>query len=213
MPINVAITDDHLIAINGIRMMLADYAEINVIAAYTTGSALLDGLKQQQPDVLLLDILLPDQSGHELAPIITKLYPEIRIVVITSLDAPAIVKSMLHYGCTGYLLKGTDQATLIKAIEHAYRREEFVEPSLKEMLLQNMLRHQKRATNIPLELTKREKEVLELIVAGDTTQEIADKLFISPRTAETHRLTLLKKLDVKNTAGLVRMAIMLGLVE
>lgn len=213
MPIKVAITDDHLIAINGIRTMLADFPEVEVTAFYTTGAALLEGLQKEQPDVLLLDILLPDQSGHELAPIVGRLYPDVRIVVITSLDAPAIVKSMLHHGCKGYLLKGADQATLFKAVQAAYNNEQFIEPSLKDMLLQNMLGNQKRASNVPLELTRREKEVLQLIVAGDTTQEIADKLFISPRTAETHRLTLLKKLDVKNTAGLVRMAITLGLVD
>ncbi len=117
----------------------------------------------------------------------------------------------MHHGCTGYLLKGTSRETLIDAIHHAYRWEEFIEPSLKKMIL-NIPKAQKYSSVIPLDLTKREKEILQLIVAGDTTQEIADKLFISARTAETHRLTLLKKLDVKNTAGLVRMAIVLGIV-
>jgi len=210
--IKIAIADDHPIAVNGINMMLSGQADISIETCYATGQALLDGLAVQQPDVLLLDILLPDYNGNELAAIIAKQYPEVRIVVLTSLDAPAMVKSMLHHGCIAYLLKGTDQATLITAIQHAYRREEFLEPSLKEHLMQSMLKPQK-SNSVPYTLTKREDEVLQLIVKGDTTQEIAKQLSISSRTAETHRLALLKKLYAKNSAELVGIALRLGLAE
>lgn len=210
MPIRIAITDDHPLAINGIKMMLGDEPELKVTATYATAKELLKGLKTNQPDVLLLDIKLPDQPGNEVAAHIIKHYPELRIVVLTSLDAPAVVKNMMQLGCIGYLLKGADKATLVQAIRKANDWEEFIEPSLKKHILQNTLN--KHITQLSLELTKREIEVLKLIVTGDTTAEIAEKLFISPRTAETHRLTLLKKLDVKNTAGLVRMAFTLGIV-
>ncbi|KAA5536131.1 response regulator transcription factor [Taibaiella lutea] len=212
-PIKIAIVDDHPLAVNGIRMMLAEQKDMEVRNAYHSGKDLLEGLAAEQPDILLLDVLLPDFSGHELAAIIVKQYPEIRMVALTSLDAPAMVKSMLYNGCIGYLLKGTDQQTLITAIHHAYNKEEFIEPSLKEHLLQNMFKPQKAGLNIPYELTKREQEILQLIVQGNTTQEIADKLSISPRTAETHRLTLLKKMYAKNTAELVGIAVRLGLAE
>ncbi|XZF16237.1 response regulator [Chitinophagaceae bacterium MMS25-I14] len=212
MPIQVVITDDHPLAVSGIQRMLEDQHDITVSATYHTAAQLIEGLRQHQPDVLLLDILLPDQPGHELVPQIVKNYPDIQIVALTSLDAPALVKSMLYHGCKGYLLKGTDQETLVAAIRSAHEGVEFLEPSLRDYLLPNTARLQRRELT-PLDLTRREKEVLQLIVAGNTTQEIADKLFISPRTAETHRLTLLKKLDVKNTAGLVRMAIISGLAE
>ena len=193
-------------------MMLSEQDDMQIINTYATGKSLLEGLSGDAPDVILLDVLLPDYSGHELASKISKLYPNIKIVALTSLDAPAMVKSMLYNGCIAYLLKGTDQETLISAIRHAFRGEEFVEPSLKEHLLQNIFKPQK-GTNIPYELTKRESEILQLIVKGDTTQEIADKLSISPRTAETHRLTLLKKMYAKNTAELVGIALRLGLAE
>lgn len=210
MQIRVAIADDHPLAIAGISMMLNIQQEIKIVAAYNTAAALMEGLRNDQPDVLLLDIRLPDQSGHEVAAVIAKTYPDVRIVVLTSLDAPNIAKGMIEQGCLGYLLKDTSKETLITAIHHAYRWESFIEPSIKQHMLWGVLK--KEQPGICLELTKREKEVLELIVNGDTTQQMADKLFISPRTAESHRLTLLKKLDVKNTAGLVRMATMLGLV-
>lgn len=211
--IKIAIVDDHPLAVNGISMMLSGQQDMEITATFNTGAALLEGLTTNQPDVLLLDVLLPDQSGNELAARIAKSYPTIRMIALTSLDAPAMVKSMLFNGCIAYLLKGTDQSTLITAIHHAYRGAEFIEPSLKEHLVQNMLRQQKSSVAIPYELTKREQEVLQLIVKGDTTQEIAGKLSISPRTAETHRLALLKKLYAKNVAELVGIAIRLGLVE
>ncbi len=205
--INVNITDDHPLAINGICMMLEDEPDICVTNTYTTAAALKKGMALQQPDVLLLDVKLIDEPGTEVAAYITRVYPEVRVVALTSLDAPAVVKNMMRNGCIGYLLKGTDRVTLIETIRKAYYWEESLDPAL-HMHIHKVLSPQ---NELP-ELTKREKEILQLIVAGDSTQEIAEKLFISPRTAETHRLTLLKKLDVKNTAGLVRMALTLGLV-
>ncbi len=210
MIIKVDITDDHPLAINGIRMMLEGEPDIQVKATYPTGAALIEGLALQQPDVLLLDVKLPDQPGPEVAAAIVKAYPEVRIVALTSLDAPAVVKNMMGNGCIGYLLKGTDRATLLEAIRKAYYWEEFIDPGLRQHLRLNIPRF--GTGDLLPELTKREKEILQLIVAGDSTMAIAEKLFISHRTAETHRLTLLKKLDVKNTAGLVRIALTLGLV-
>jgi len=213
MQIRVAIADDHPLALSGIRSMLSTYAQINVTATYLTGNALLEGLKEDQPDVLLLDVLIPDRSGKELAPIITEAYPQVRMIALTSLDSPAVVKSMMQRGCLGYLLKDTDEETLVAAIEHVYRGLEFIEPSLKEYMIQNMLRYRKTGQQVMPELTTREKEVLRLIVAEHTTQEIADKLFISFRTAENHRYSILQKLDVKNTAGLVKLAMQMGLLD
>jgi DNA-binding NarL/FixJ family response regulator len=212
MPISVAITDDHPLAISGIKSMLLPFKHINTEATYHSGNALLEGLAIRQPDVLLLDIMLPDISGKELAPIISKTYPKIGIIALTSLDAPAVVKMMLKKGCLGYLLKDTDEQTLVTAIEEVNEGHEYLEPSLKEHLLQNFIKNQKTASSILPEITQREKEILQLIVEEYTTQEISDKLFISFRTVENHRYSLLQKLEVKNTAGLVRVAITHGLI-
>lgn len=212
MPIQVAIIDDHPLAIEGIRMMFSGVPDIDVVAGYTTYAALKEGLTLSKPDVLLLDILLPDGQGNEIAAFVSKNYPSVRMIALSSLDAPPMIRSMMQNGCLGYLLKGTDRETLIRAVQAVYAHEEFIEPSLKEYLVQNML-GLKKPEALPFELTSREKEILQLIVDGYTTQEIADKLSISPRTAETHRLTLLKKLQVKNTATLVKNAIKLGLAE
>src|SRR6202012_5738804 len=131
------------LAINGLQNMLLASDNIVIRGTYVSGSALLEGLKQEQPDVLLLDILLPDKKGSELATIIAQDYPEVRILVITSLDAPSHVKSMMRHGCKGYLLKNTDQQTLVHAIEEIYAGREFVEPVLQEQMMRNMLHFQK----------------------------------------------------------------------
>jgi len=212
MPINLAIIDDHPLAISGIKSMLSTYPNIQVTQTYNTAASLMIGLTKSQPQVLLLDIMLPDQSGKELAPIIAAKYPNIQIIALTSLDAPAVVQNMMKHGCKGFLLKGTSQNTLVRAIEQVSKGEEFIEPSIKELLLDFMLKNWKYTEEM-LELTPREKEILKLISDELTTQEIADKLFISFRTVEAHRYNLLQKLGVKNTAGLVKMALKLGLVE
>jgi DNA-binding NarL/FixJ family response regulator len=211
--IRLAIVDDHPLAISGIKTMLSACEGVEVTASYSSGNSLMEGLKLAQPDVLLLDILLPDISGKELAPLISKQFPNIKIIALTSLDAPATIKVMMQRGCLGYLLKDADEHTLMEAIGHVYRGEEYIEASLKKLLLQHAIGAKKQSRDQHPELTQREKEVLKLIISEHTTQEIADKLFISFRTVENHRYSLLQKLEVKNTAGLVRTALTMGLVD
>jgi len=213
MPIKVAITDDHPLAIAGLQNMLSSSPLIVVTHTYNNGEDLLLGLKTEQPDVLLLDVILPDIKGPELAAQIHAAYPAIKILAITSLDAPVHVKAMLRNGCTGYLLKNTDVQTLINAITDVNNGKEYIEPSIKEQMLQNMLHFRKPTTIKKPTLTRRETEILHLIIEEHTNQEIADKLFLSLRTIENHRFSLFQKLDVKNTVGLVKVAIQLGLIE
>jgi len=211
--IKIAIVDNHPMTIRGVQTMLASYPHIQVTAAYTSGKALLEGLQQEQPDVLLLDIMLPDTSGKELAETISAAWPAIRILALTSLDAPSHVKSMMRRGCAGYLLKDADDQTLVYAIEQVHQGHEYIEPSIKEQILQNVLKLKKPSTGNMPKLTQREKEILTLIVQEYTSQEIADKLFISLRTVETHRFSLLQKLDAKNMVALVKIAMQMGLAE
>lgn len=213
MPITVAITDDHPLAVAGLQNMLSSCSHIKVLNTYSNGAELLLGLEAEQPDVLLLDVLLPDTKGPELAAVIHSKYPKINILAITSLDAPVHVKAMLRNGCKGYLLKNTDVQTLIHAIEEVHKGNEYIEPSIKEQMLQNMLHFKKQTSIKKPSLTRRETEILHLIIEENTNQEIADKLFLSLRTIENHRFSLFQKLDVKNTVGLVKAAIQLGLME
>ncbi len=212
--IHIAIADDHELIISGLKTLLKPYPHINIQGTYTNARQLLEGLSFYQPDVLVLDLLLPDQSGKDITPGITTQYPNIKILILTSIDTPAMVTTMLRRGCKGYLLKGSGSGTLVSAIEAVYRGEEYIEIALREQLLQNVIRYKNQAQDMVIpELTQREKEVLELIAKEYTTKEIAEKLFISYRTAENHRCNLIQKLDVKNTVGLVKVAIQAGLLN
>ncbi len=214
MPIRLAICDDHPLVISGLLNTLRDAPHINITATYREGVSLLQGLRAVQPDVLLLDIQLPGQSGTELAGIISKNYPEIKIIALTSIDTIPQVKAMMLNKCMGYLLKSnTDHQQLTTAIEEVYAGNIFIEPSLKDELTNRMLGIRTPKKTTQPRLTRREKEILQLIVDEKTNQEIADMLYISLHTVENHRFSLLKKLEVKNTAGLVKLALRAGLAE
>ncbi len=212
MEIKVAIVDDHPMIINGLKNMLEGYSHIVVIAAYNDGAELMAGLEQQQPDVLLLDIQLPGQPGDELTPLILKKYPGLHIVALTNFSSALYMTTMLRQGARGYLLKTTRQDTLIEAIETVYRGETFIEPSLRDKAVQDARKHSK-IIYAQLSLTIREKEILRLLVAGKSNQEIADTLFIGYHTVRNYRARIFDKLEVSSISELVSKALTLGLNE
>jgi DNA-binding NarL/FixJ family response regulator len=212
MKIRIAIADDHPMIIGGLRNMLSAYPHIILDGAYATGAELLKGLQQQLPDVLLLDIQLPDKTGDELATIILKKYAELKILTLTNFNSMLYVHNMLRIGVKGYILKTTDPETLIKAIEEVHKGEGFIDQAVKSKLGQYATKMKKEA-NLRPTLTLREKEILKLTVNGHTIQEISDKLFIGLRTVEYYRSNLLLKLEVKNMAALIKKALELGLAE
>lgn len=206
--IKLAITDDQVIILNGLQKILADVKNISITGVYNNGDELLAGMAQELPDVLLLDIQMPGKSGIELAAIITKQYRSVKIIALTNIDVVAQIKKILQQGVMGYLLKDASPETIIDAIETVYGGEQYIQEQLRQQLLNSL-----SAGNARQIVTRREKEILQLIVDEFTNQEIADKLFLSLRTVENHRNNLLQKLDVKNTAGLVKIAIQEGLVS
>jgi len=172
---------------------------------------LMAALPAVQPDVLLLDIQMPEIDGIELCKQVSKKYPDIRIIALSSFMESHYIKQMLRNGATGYLLKNTDPEKLIRAIERVHAGEQFLDEVIQQQLLNEVLTGQKR-TVFEIPLTRREKEILRLIAEEHSNQEIAAQLFISLRTVETHRLNLTQKLAVKNTAGLVKEAMKRGIV-
>jgi DNA-binding NarL/FixJ family response regulator len=211
MQIRLGITDDHLLVINGIRAMLADAPYIEIIFAENTGHALLERLTATSIDVLLLDIQLPDSSGIDLCKLVKKQDKNIQIIGLTNFGETHYVKQMMRNGASGYLIKNTDPHTLIEAIDTVYRGEQFLDPQIKKALLEETLTG-KKSGFMEVILTKRETEILALIAQELSNQEIADQLFISLRTVETHRLNLTQKLGAKNTASLVKEAYKRGLI-
>lgn len=209
MSIKLMITDDHPMVTNGLVKLFKENPGYEVTGTFINGKELLQELKQQQPDILLLDMHLPQIEGPELAAEIIEKYPAVKIIVLSSSDIILQVKKMLQLGCYGYLLKDSDDLTILKAIETVKAGGQFLSPRLQQQIVEDLF---KKKTNITV-LTRREKEILQLIAEEFTNQEIADKLFISPHTVDNHRISLLNKMQAKNTAGLVRKALEQGLVK
>jgi DNA-binding NarL/FixJ family response regulator len=210
--IKLAIADDHPLVINGLTHILANCADMSITGSYQNGEELLSGITTQQPDVLLLDIQMPGQTGEELAEIISEKYPLIKMLALTNLDNVFYIKNMLKKGVHGYILKTARENILLDAIRAVYNGEQYLEPVLKEKLLQDTL-HSKQPRSTDPVLSRREKEVLKFIASNLTSQQIADKLFISKRTVDNHRMSLLMKMDVKNVAALVKKAIQTGMID
>ena len=208
--INVAITDDHPLVIQGLVDMLSDQGNISVTGRYCNASETLTGIKDARADVLLLDISLPDMDGTELCTLIHKGHPDIGIIALTSYDDISMVKTMIRHGAKGYLLKTVGKEELMDAIQTVVSGGEHIQNDLRSRILNETLGMGKTAAGPP-RLTRREKEVLALILDERTTTEIAEELFLSPKTVESHRAVLLQKFGVRNVAGLVKQAIEHGL--
>ncbi len=210
--ISVYIIDDHPAIISGVKQIVHETDDIRITGVYTSGKELLEALRHGVPDVLLLDIHLPDVTGNSLARIISDKYPQIGILAFTNMQTDFHMKDMLMHGCRGYLPKTAGNTAITNGIREIYRGGTFLEYAFKPELKAGITQEKKRAMGLP-PLTKREQEVLQLICSGKSNQQIADTLGISLRTVEGHRLNLLQKLDAGNIAELVKLALHAGLVD
>ncbi len=212
MKIRIAIVDDHPMIIDGLKHMLAAYPHIVLEDTYSTGEELMLGLARRLPDVILLDIQLPEMTGDKLAPQILKKYPGIKILALTSVDSALYIYNMIKEGVKGYVLKNSASASIIRAIECVHQGEQYIEGSLKEKV-ERFAQKLKSKEDLKPSLTAKEREVLEWTVKGLSIQEIAEKIFLGQRTVEYYRSNLLLKLDARNLADLIRKAIESGLVD
>ncbi len=208
--VTVSILDDHTMVLKGLEAMLEDSEIIEVIGTYNLGQELLNNLTNTTPDVLLLDINLPDSNGVELCKIITKSYPIISIIGLSNYSETGFIKNMIRNGAKGYLLKNTSKDELEHAIQMVYRGKTYLPSIIKNKLLNESIGISS-SSFIP-KITRREKEVLQLIAKEHTTEEIAKLLFVAAKTVEAHRSNLIQKLGVRNTAGLIRVAFEKGLL-
>lgn len=209
--IKIAITDDHKLVLEGMKSLLGTVDHLNVIATYSNIKETIDGLNETEVDILFLDINLPDGSGIKACKSILQAHKDLKIVALTNFEETTFLKQMIKNGARGYLLKNTTVDEIVEAIEQVYYRSEvFIPNGLKQQLIDESFG--KMSTSFIPKLTRREKEVLELIAKEHTTEEMAEILFVSPKTIEAHRSNLIQKLGVRNTAGVLRVAFEKGLL-
>jgi DNA-binding NarL/FixJ family response regulator len=204
MAISVFIVDDHYMVIEGIRSLLQNEKKIEWMGHAMNAASCLAFLEKQQPDVILMDINLPDKSGIDLCKEVKEKYPSVFIVGLSTFNQQSFIQKMMDNGASGYVLKNATQEELTDAIGTVIKGKTYVSEEAS-----HTLRKEDAATIV---LTRREKEVLGLIADGMTNAEIAQKLFISVTTVDTHRKNLLAKLEAKNTASLVRIATQMQLI-
>jgi len=209
--IRIAITDDHPAVTEGLKSMLERQRDIHIEAVFPNGQSTIKSLHNVRSAILLLDINLPDMDGLEVCKSVSRQFPDIRIIGFTSYRETSLLKNMIHSGASGFLLKNSSHDEILEAIYTVNAGGEYLQPEMKEMLLNESLHRLQDRSFIP-KLTRREKEILALILEEQTTQEIAEGLFLSPKTVESHRMNLLQKLGVKNTAGLVKVTLERGLL-
>lgn len=206
MTTKLAITDDHELVLQGIKSMLENTDEIKVVATYSDAKQTLANLHADQPDVLLLDINLPDINGIDLSKQLLKKFPELKIIALTNFEDTSFVKRMLKNGVHGYLLKNTDRIEIAEALKTVLSGEIYLQKDIQKKLL-NQASRKVTDNSLFIKLTRREHDVLVAISEELTTQQISEKLFISPKTVETHRMNIMSKLGAKNSVGIIKIAI------
>lgn len=212
--IKVLIADDHKVFRDGIESILEDVDGMEVVAQAEDGRVVLEKLKTITPDIILMDISMGGANGIETTQIVKKNYPKIKVLVLSMHEETDYIVKMLEAGASGYLLKDAGSIEMIKAIQEISTGGTYYSQQVSAAIVSHLTNaNKKKDKQKDIPLTRRETEILELITNEYTNPEIAEKLFISIRTVDTHRRNLLDKLDVKNTAGLVKYAIKHGIGE
>lgn len=213
--IRLLLVDDHEIVRTGISMLLESETDLSIVGEASTGAQALEMASQLHPDVVIMDITLPDVSGIEVTRQLKAQHPEIAVVALTIHEDQQYFFEMLQAGADGYVPKRAASEDLIKAIHAAFSGEVFIYPSLAKVLVSDFLNQaadgkEKESVN---EITAREQQVLEMLAAGKTNEEIAAALSISKHTVARHRENVMRKLGLHSRSELVKYAIRKGLIE
>ena len=212
--IKVLLVDDHPVVREGIRACLEPHPHIQVIGEASNGAEAVRKAKRLSPNVILMDISMPQMSGLEATKLLGKIVPKAKVLILTMHENKAYIMEIVRSGAKGYLLKDSPPSQLLSAIDAVNRGEAYFSTSISQMVLNEYVKKPKHLhkPGNP-EISQREKEVLTLIAEGFSNKAIADKLSVSVRTVETHREHIMRKLDIHNTAGLTRYAISAGIIE
>jgi DNA-binding NarL/FixJ family response regulator len=202
----VLIVDDHKIINDGMKLLVSSHEGFEVIGQCYNGKEAIEFIQTKEPNYIVMDINMPVMDGIEATSTIKKIKPQVKIIALTMLGDFANVSKMIEAGADGYILKNTDSDEFFTAIRSIENGNMYLNPEINQVLLRGM-KEQK-----DIHLTKREKEILKLIVEGLSTKQIADKLFLGEETIKSHRKNLMSKLNQPNVAALVKFAIEHSLV-
>jgi DNA-binding NarL/FixJ family response regulator len=206
--IKILIADDHRLVIDGLLLMLAEVPDMQCVGEAANGREALDLLEKTAVDVLLLDLNMPEMDGLECCKLVHERYPKVRVLVLSMMRELSLVKAMLKQGAAGFLLKNAGKDEVLEAIRTVAEGKQAFSAEVLESLMSSFSSKPPKPAPSPFPtISRREKQILQLIVDEKTTAEIADDLFISFGTVETHRRNLLLKLNARNTAGLVKSAL------
>jgi two-component system, NarL family, response regulator DegU len=213
--IRIAVVDDHTLFRKGMASILEQVEDFEVVLDATNGREFLDKLAKTPVDVVLLDLQMPELDGIKTTQILQKDYPDLKIIILSMHDEDQFVLHLMEIGASGYLLKDTDSDEVEKAIRKVVEAEHYFSEFVSRVMLRRMTRkggkdvekERPKLFNFKTDLSDREIQVLKYICEGLTTTEIGDLVALSPRTVEGHRLRMMEKLGLKNTAGLVAFAI------
>ncbi len=202
--IHILLIDDHPLVLDGIKTMLKDEPSVEIVGACKTAAEALAFLSSNEPDIILLDISLPDMNGLELCEKIRVTNKQAKIIGLTSTNEAGIITGILQRGGNGYLLKNMERAELLEAIRAVTNGKIYLSKAANDKVLEQFQHPQKPGDNFLL--TRREKEILQLLADGLKGPQIAEKLFLSPLTVETHRKNLFKKFNANSVQLLIRIA-------
>ena len=211
MSVRVVIVDDHAVVRSGLRLLLDTEDDIETVGEAGTAREALFEVRARKPDIVLMDVGLPDRSGIETTPDVLKEVPDAKVLILSIEDDPSYVRRAFAAGVSGYVLKEAADVELVAAVRQVATGERYVDPTLGARMAAADAEAAAQAETDPL--SDREREVLRLLALGHTNQEIAKTLYISVRTAETHRAHIMQKLRLNTRAELVRHAIAQGLLE
>ena len=211
MTIRVLLVDDHAILRSGLRRVLDAEPDIDVVGEAESADRAVFEAISNKPDVVVMDVMMPGKSGIEGMPAVLQAVPEAKVLVLSMQDDPRYVREAFEVGAAGYVLKEAVDTEVVGAVRAVAAGERYVHPALGARLVAAEAEERKRAEADPL--SEREREVLRLLALGHTNQEISKMLYISVRTAETHRAHIMQKLRLSSRAELVRYALENGLIE
>ena len=212
--IKILIADDHRLVIDGLLLMLQEVPDMQCVGQAANGQEALGLLAQSPVDVLLLDLNMPEMDGLECCRLVKERYPNVKILALSMMRELSLIKAMLKHGASGFLLKIAGKDEVLDAIRKVFEGKQAFSEEVLESLMNSFSNKPVKTAKSPFPtISRREKQILQLIVDERTTSEIADELFISFGTVETHRRNLLLKLNARNTAGLVKAAIEFELLK